>query len=51
MKNINTILNTSYQTLPSSPMSWSSICDFNVVRLNNTFIDPKQHLKNTRELM
>lgn len=49
MKNTNNILNQSYQTLPSSQMSWLSICDFSVVRTNCTFIDPKQHLKNTRE--
>jgi hypothetical protein len=51
MKTSNNILKGSYQTLQSSPMSWNSICDFNVVRLNDTFIDPKQHLKNTREVL
>jgi hypothetical protein len=49
MKNFNNISNYSYQQLPSSPMSWN--CDSNVVRFNHTIIDPKQHLKNTRELM
>ena len=51
MKAISNILNQSYQTLSSSPMSWNMICDSSVVRFNDTIIDPKQHLKNTRELM
>jgi hypothetical protein len=50
MKNFNNILNKSYQTLSSSPMSWNTICDSSVVRFNDVVIDPKQHLKNTREI-
>jgi hypothetical protein len=51
MKNFNNILNKSYQTLSSSPMSWNTNYGLCVVRFNDTIIDPKQHLKNTRDLV
>jgi hypothetical protein len=51
MKNFSNILNKSYQTLSSSPMSWNTRCDLFVVDFNHTTIDPKQHLKNTREVL
>jgi hypothetical protein len=46
MKNYNNILNSNYQvTVPTT--RWNDSCDFSV--MFNNLIDPKQHLKNTRE--